>query len=98
MKDNDSPLKEFQKFWNMHISEPTTNDPSNLVYKNTIFVEPNELTDHTDPVGLFDKEYEPRQFLIPRSDEESFKVLDSQNDNRARYSDRPDVALPHSRT
>ena len=87
MKDNDSPLKEFQKFWYMHISEPTTNDPSNLVYKNTIFVEPNELTDHTDPVGLFDKEYEPRQFLIPNTNEESFKVVNSQNDFRARYSD-----------
>ena len=42
--------------------------------------------------------YKPKQFLIPSSNEESFKLVHAQNDTRARYSDRPDVALPQSRT
>ena len=40
-------------------------------------LEPNQFTDQTDPVGLFEKNYGTNQYLIPSNDLEDVRVLES---------------------
>ena len=97
MKDHEEPLKEFQTAYTMNLVEPTTYKAENFVFERVVYLEPNEFTDMTDPVGLFETEYEPSRYLLPGSKETTTeKVVESTNDARARYPDRPNSALPSS--